>query len=294
MTYSIVARDAVTGELGVAVQSHYFQVGPLVPWGAAGVGAVATQSRVNVGFGPLGLDLMRLGHTAPQALAAVLAADPEREVRQCAMVDSLGGVAAHTGSGCVPEAGHHVGEGYSVQGNVLEKASCWEAMARAYESAAGPLPERLLAALEAAEAEGGDVRGRQSAAMLVLAGQPSGRSWEDRTVDLRVEDHSQPLTELRRLLRVRRAYQAAATDDLAGYRRAVEIAPEMEELQFDAALAAAAAGEWQEAELGLRAALAVDPRWLEMMRRLVGAGRLDAAVADALIGRVGAGEGRVR
>src|SRR5215813_3374218 len=152
MTYSIVARDTDTGELGVAVQSHYFQVGPVVPWGLAGVGAVATQSLVNISFGPLGVELMRLGYGARRALDAVLAADPDRESRQCAMVDTTGGVAAHTGSRCIAEAGHRVGDGYSVQANLMERPTVWGAMARSEESASGSLPERMLEALDGAEA----------------------------------------------------------------------------------------------------------------------------------------------
>ena len=279
MTYSIVARDPETGEMGVAVQSHYFQVGPVVPWGLAGVGAVATQSLVNVSFGPLGVELMRLGCSARQALDAVLASDPEREARQCAMVDNTGSVAAHTGSRCIAEAGHRVGDGYSVQANLMERAAVWGAMASAFEGARGPLGERMLDALDAAEAEGGDIRGRQSAAMLVLTGKPSGRSWEDRVVDLRVEDHPSPLVELRRLLRYRRAYQSAAAGDVAGHRRAVEIAPEVTQLRFFAGVALAGAGEWEDALGLLREAIAEEPRWEETLRRLVPAGRVNADLA---------------
>jgi len=287
MTYSIVARDTDTGELGVAVQSHYFQVGPVVPWGLAGVGAVATQSMVNVSFGPLGVELMRLGCSARQALDAVLAADPERESRQCAMVDRTGAAAAHTGSRCIAEAGHRVGEGYSVQANLMQRPTVWDAMAVAYEMAGGPLAERMLAALDAAEAEGGDIRGRQSAAMLVLTGGPTGRSWEDRVIDLRVEDHPEPLVELRRLLRYRRAYQSAATGEVAGHRRALEIGPEITQLRFFAGLALAGAGEWKEALELLRQAMAEEPRWGETMRRLVPAGRVNAELVAEVEARLG-------
>ena len=279
MTYSIVARDPDTGELGVAVQSHYFQVGPVVPWGLAGVGAVATQSLVNVSFGPLGVELMRLGCTASQALDAVLATDPDREARQCAIVDGTGSVAAHTGSRCIAEAGHRVGDGYSVQANLMERPTVWGAMANSFESASGSLPERMLEALDAAEAEGGDIRGRQSAAMLVLRGKPSGRSWEDRVIDLRVEDHPEPVNELRRLLRYRRAYQSAAAGDVAGHRGALEIAPEVTQLRFFAGLALAGAGEWEEALGLLQHAVAEEPRWEETLRRLVPAGRVKPELA---------------
>src|SRR5436305_6251266 len=205
MTYSIVARDTDTGEFGVAVQSHYFQVGPVVPWAIAGVGAVATQSMVNVSFGPLGLDYMRAGYTAQQALKALLAGDAEPEGRQVALVDANGTVATHTGAKCIPAAGHRTGDGFSVQANLMEKDTVWDAMFEAYTSTKGPLPERMLAALEAAEAEGGDIRGRQSAAILVVTGAPTGRPWEDRVIELRVEDAPDPLVELRRLLRIKRA-----------------------------------------------------------------------------------------
>lgn len=280
MTYSIAARDTETGELGVAVQSHYFQVGPAVPWGQAGVGVVATQSLVNISYGPLGVELMRLGYTARQALDAVTAADPDRESRQCAMVDGRGSVAAHTGSRCIAEAGHRIGEAYSVQANLMEHATVWHAMGRAFEASADqPLGERLLAALDAAEAEGGDIRGRQSAAMLVLTGRPTGRPWEDRLVDLRVEDHAEPLLELRRLLRLRRALQAAQSGDLAGHRRALEIAPELTQVRIFAALAMAEVGDWDTALPLLRGVFEEEPRWRETIRRLPPAGRLDATLA---------------
>src|SRR6266853_4338466 len=185
VTYSIVARDKKTGQFGVAVQSHYFQVSPAVPWAKAGVGAVATQSHVNLRYGPLGLELLEAGYTAEQALAALTAGDPKAEVRQCAIVDAAGNVAAHTGAKCIPAAGHTLGDGFSCQANLMEKDTVWAAMADAYLSSDAPLAERMMAALEAAEAEGGDIRGKQSAAMLVVTGSPKGRFWEDRIIDLR-------------------------------------------------------------------------------------------------------------
>jgi uncharacterized Ntn-hydrolase superfamily protein len=286
MTYSIVARDPETGDLGVAVQSHYFQVGPTVPWGLAGVGAVATQSLVNVSFGPIGVELMRLGYGARAALDAVLAADPDRELRQCAMVDAGGGVAVHTGNSCIADAGHQAGEGYSVQANLMERSTVWGAMAAAYEGASGSLAERMLAALDAAEAEGGDIRGRQSAAMVVWSGVPTGRSWEDKLVELRVEDHPAPLVELRRLLRYRMAYRAALGNDVAAYRQALELAPEPTQLRVFGGLALAAAGEWEEALPLLRGAIAEEPRWLETLRRMVPSGRLKAELVAEVEGRL--------
>ena len=243
MTYSIVARDKKTGEFGVAVQSHYFQVGPVVPWALAGVGAVATQSHVNVSYGPLGLEMLQAGLTAEQALKALTAGDPLAEVRQCAIVDAAGNVAAHTGARCIPAAGHRLGDGFSCQANLMENDTVWDAMAGAFESTDAPLAERMMAALEAAEVEGGDIRGRQSAAMLVVSATGTGRTWEDRLIDLRVEDSPEPLIELRRLIRIKRAYLADSeadrldeAGDLAASRakrlEAFSMAPDNIELRF--------------------------------------------------------------
>ena len=212
-TYSIVARDPATGDLGVAVQSHWFSVGSVVSWAEAGVGAVATQSFVDPAYGPLGLGLMRAGRSAPDSLKALLAGDAQRDVRQVGMVDAQGRVATHTGSLCIPAAGGQEGKEYVVQANLMDKPSVWPAMARAYETAKGDLAERLLAALDAAEAEGGDIRGRQSAAIVVVKARSSGRPWADRVFDLRVEDHAQPLVELRRLVRLQRAYNHMTAGD---------------------------------------------------------------------------------
>jgi uncharacterized Ntn-hydrolase superfamily protein len=253
MTYSIVARDKDTGELGVAVQSHYFQVGPVVPWAVAGVGAVATQSMVNISFGPLGLDYLRAGYSAEHAVKALIAGDAEPQGRQLAIVDANGGVAAYTGPSCIPAAGHRTGDGFSVQANLMEKDTVWDAMYEAYTSSREPLAERLVAALDAAESQGGDIRGKQSAAMLVVSGRPTGRSWEDRVIDIRVEDAPDPNKELRRLLRVKRAYmalgdgeRAAAAGDqsiaAAKLQEALSLAPEMEEIAFWGGLGMAQAG----------------------------------------------------
>ena len=293
MTYSIVARDHNTGELGVAVQSHYFQVGPIVPWAQAGVGAIATQSFVNVGFGPMGLELLRDGWRAEQTLKALLAGDDHTEVRQVAVVDAMGGVATHTGHKCIPAAGHATGDGFSAQANLMEKDTVWGAMANAFSSATGPLAERMLDALDAAEAEGGDIRGKQSAALLVVTGTPTGRSWEDRIIDLRVEDAREPLVELRRLLKIRRAYQtdeAAERLEIEGdYEAArkkreegVSIAPEMEEIAFWAGLAMAMTGDLDRGMPLITRAIAEEPRWRETLRRLVTVDRVPADVARAI------------
>lgn len=287
-TYSIVARDSATGQLGVAVQSHWFSVGPIVPWAEAGVGAVATQSFVEPAYGPLGLALMRAGKSAEEALRALLAADPHPEVRQVAMVDARGQVAVHTGAKAIEAAGHRTGRGYSVQANLMLRPTVPDAMARAYESARGDLAERLLAALEAAEAEGGDIRGRQSAAILVVSGTPSGRPWADRIFDLRVEDHPHPVRELRRLVHLARAYQhmnagdeAVTRGDVAAaireYAAAEAMVPDSAtngEMVFWHAVMLTNAGRVDEALPLFRRAFAQDPNWVELVRRLPRAGQL--------------------
>ena len=214
-TYSIVARDPETGDMGVAVQSHWFSVGPIVPWAEAGVGVVATQSFVDVTYGPLGLELMRAGRTAPQALEALKVADPHPEIRQVAMIDAQGNVAAHTGEKCIPEAGHIVGDNFSVQANLMLTEKVWPTMKEAYETTQGELADKMLAALEAAQSVGGDIRGKQSAAILVVRGESTGRPWEDRVMDLRVEDHPNPVQELKRLMKLHRAYEHMNKGDLA-------------------------------------------------------------------------------
>ncbi len=295
-TYSIVARDPGSGELGVAVQSHWFSVGSVVPWAEAGVGAVATQSIVDASYGPLGLGLMRAGRSAPEALAALLAGDSGREVRQVGMVDAKGRVATHTGKLDIPEAGGQAGAGYVVQANLMEKRTVWPAMARAFEAAKGDLAERMLAALDAAEAEGGDIRGRQSAALLVVKAQSSGRPWADRIFDLRVEDHERPLDELRRLVRVQRAYNhMSAGDDCVAlkdwacaereYGRAESMEPQNAEMAFWHAVALASNGRLESARPLFAKAFAADARWRELVRRLPGVEQLpkDPKLLDAIL-----------
>jgi uncharacterized Ntn-hydrolase superfamily protein len=251
MTYSLVAFDPETGECGVAVQSHWFSVGGLVTWGEPGVGAVATQANVEVAYGPRGLARMRAGATAPEALVELLAADELSAVRQVAMVDAYGGVGAHTGADCMSFCGQQLEHHHSAQGNLMATDRVWGEMSAAFEAGEGPLAGRLLDALDAGEAAGGDIRGRQSAAILVVPGE--GEPWE-RVVELRVEDHPDPLAELRRLVALKAAYvRAAEGDDLDGrneyeaaaakYIEAWEMAPESEELCFWAALALIQLGE---------------------------------------------------
>ena len=282
-TYSIVARDPVTGELGVAVQSHYFSVGSVVTWAEPGVGAVATQSFANVTYGPEGLALMREGLPAAEALAELIARDAEQDVRQVAMVDAGGGVATHTGARCVAAAGHLVGDGYSVQANLMIDDSIWPAMARAYDAASGDLADRLVAALEAAQAAGGDLRGQQSAALLVVAGERPERPGEGRRFDLRVEDHPAPVAELQRLVRLARAYRhVEAADEAVGqgryedaaavYRAAVELAPEIAELKVWAGLALLRMGQEPEAMALLAAGLREDPGLAVLVPRVAALG----------------------
>ena len=247
-TYSIVALDETTGELGVAVQSHWFSVGFLVPWAKAGVGAVATQSFVKVDYGPDGLQLMESGITAVDALKTLTSKDDGEAVRQVGMIDIKGNVAAHTGSRCIKYAGHIVGENYSVQANMMANGTVPKAMAVAFEKTKGDLADRMMAALEAAEAEGGDIRGKQSAAMVIVSGEPSGVDWKDTKLSLRIEDHPTPLIELKRLIRVHRAYQHANMGDhymeteeidkaLIEYSKAAEYYPENAELPYWSAVA---------------------------------------------------------
>jgi uncharacterized Ntn-hydrolase superfamily protein len=284
-TYSIVARDPATGSFGVAVQSHWFQVGPIVPWAEPGVGAVATQSFVRVDYGPRGLELMRQGKSAEEALSTLLAQDEGKDVRQVAMVDRLGRAAGWTGPKCIAAAGHQTGAGYSVQANLMDRPTVWPAMARAYEAAEGDFAERLLAALEAAEAEGGDIRGRQSAALVIVRAQPTGRSWEDRLVDLRVDDHAEPLAELRRLVRLHRAYDEMNQGDealaaggveaaLGHYTRASELAPEIAELPFWQAVTLFTSGQADKALPLFARVFAAEERWARLVPRLPAAGLL--------------------
>jgi uncharacterized Ntn-hydrolase superfamily protein len=282
-TFSIVARDPATGEMGVAVQSHYFSVGPIVPWAEAGVGAVATQSLVLVDYGPKGLDLMRAGLTARQALDSLVKADTAAAVRQVAMVDAHGNVAAHTGRGCIPDAGQHVGKQYSVQANLMANDRVWPAMATAYEKADGDLAERLLQSLEAAQKAGGDIRGKQSAAIVVVRARSTGKPWADRIMDLRVEDSEEPLKELRRLVRLRRAYNLEDAGDnaiaakkpdeaLKHYEAAAKLAPEIAELQFWAAVSMYTNGREADALKIFRSVFAREKQWVDLIPRLARVG----------------------
>lgn len=279
-TYSIVCRDSITGELGVAVQSHWFSVGTAVSWAEAGVGAVATQSFTNKSFGIRGLNYLRIGLTAQQALDSLLATDEGREVRQVAIVDAAGNVAVHTGKNCIDFANHIRGNGYSVQSNMMLNGTVSKAMSDAFEKSSGrSIAERMLLALEAAQKAGGDIRGQQSAALLVVPGKSEGKPWDERTVDLRVDDHPTPLKELRRLYNVHLAYQHMNNGDLAvekndmatamqEYNAAMKMFPQNLEMQYWTAITLANNKQVAKALPMLKKIFAADRNWKELTRRL--------------------------
>jgi uncharacterized Ntn-hydrolase superfamily protein len=288
-TYSIVARDASTGEIGVGVQSHHFSVGSAVPWAEPGVGAVATQSIVEVSYGPKGLARLAAGVPADRALAELVEQDPGRALRQVAIVDGEGRVASHSGALCIPAFGHAQGRGWSAQGNMLRTDAVWQQMGPAFERSTGSLAERLLGALEAAETAGGDVRGRQSAAILVVKRDKPANAWEGKSVDLHVEHHAHPLEELRRLLTIHRAYglfgevrQLFGTGEferaLALLEEARKLQPDDVEFAFWTGVALANAGRKQEAQPWLQEAFSADASWRELARRLVRVGLFSGGV----------------
>jgi uncharacterized Ntn-hydrolase superfamily protein len=320
-TYSIVARDPKTGEIGVAVQSHWFCVGCIVSWAEAGVGAVATQSFVDPAYGKLGLDLMRAGKSAPKALGGLVAADLNKQVRQVAMIDNEGRVGAFTGCRDIPMAGHRVGTGggklvpilipdqdsecegrmdfgrnYSVQANLMLNDKVWPAMAEAFERAQGDLADRMLAALEAAEEAGGDIRGRQSAALIVVSGKSTGRPWVDRTFDLRVDDHPEPLKELRLLVKLQRAYNHMNAGDLAveqkdneaalrAYSAAEALFPDDAEMIYWHAVALVNMGRVEDALPKFARVFALDENWRTLTPRLPRSGLLpdDKQLIDRIV-----------
>jgi uncharacterized Ntn-hydrolase superfamily protein len=295
-TYSIVAYDKETGQLGVAVQSHWFSVGLLVPWVEAEVGAVATQSFVEVSYGPLGLEFMRTGKSAEQALSALVSADKNQDVRQVAMVDARGRVAAHTGKNCIPEAGHYIGDGFTCQANLMLKNTVWDAMAKAFQSTKGELADRLVAALEAAQNEGGDIRGKQSAALIVVNGESSGVWWKDRLFDLRIEDHPTPIQELKRLLRLNKAYNHMNQGDeyltenkieeaMKAYTKAMEMYPDNAEMVFWPAVTLAATGNVEKSLPLFKKVFAMDENWAILLPRLAKVGQLpdDTALIQKIL-----------
>ncbi|WP_304130936.1 DUF1028 domain-containing protein [Ignavibacterium album] len=286
-TYSIVARDPQTGEMGVAVQSHWFSVGSIVSWGEAGVGVIATQSFVNPSFGQRGLEMLKQGMTAQEVVDLLIASDEGRDFRQLAIVDAKGNSAAYTGSKCIAEAGHIVGDNYSVQANLMLSNLVWSEMSKAFESTDGPLAERLVAALEAAENVGGDIRGKQSAAILVVKGEATGKLWEDRYIDLRVEDHPDPISEIKRLLKVFRAYEHMNNGDLAvekndmklameHYSAAMKMFPENLEMKYWTAVTLVNTGQLDNALPLFKEIFAADDNWKKLTPRLIKNGMLNA------------------
>ena len=284
-TYSIVAFDENTGDMGVAVQSHWFSVGTIVTWGEAGVGVVATQSFVNPALGPGGLGLLRKGKTPQEAVDELLKSDEGREFRQLAILDSKGNAASFTGKLCVQPAGNIVGKNFSVQANLMSNDKIWPAMAEAFQKSKGPLAERMLLALEAAEKAGGDVRGKQSAALLVVRAKSTGKVWEDRLVDLRIDDSPAPLPELRRLLKVHRAYDHMNNGDLATekndmdlamkeYSSAMKMFPNNLEMKYWTAVALANKGMMKEAVPMFKEIFKKDKNWKDLTPRLLPNGLL--------------------
>ncbi len=296
-TFSIVAYDPATGELGVAVQSHWFSVGSIVAWAEAGVGAVATQSFVDPSYGKLGLDLMRAGKSAPDTLKALLAGDEGREVRQVAMIDTKGRVDAWTGKNDIQAAGHIVGKNYSVQANLMLNDKVWPAMSAAFENTKGDLAERMLAALDAAQTAGGDIRGKQSAALIVVTGKPTRQAWKDRTFDLRIDDSSDPLKELRRLVKLQRAYNHMNAGDLAvehkdnegalrEYGAAEALVPDNAEMIYWHAVALVNMGRVDESLPLFRKVFQMEPNWATLTPRLPKSGLLpdDPKVIQRILG----------
>lgn len=293
-TFSIVARDPATGDIGVAVQSHWFSVGSIVTWAEPGVGAVATQSFADPSYGPKGLALMRDGIAPAAAIAQLTAADPGQATRQLGFIDAQGRVASHTGAKCIAFASSHVGDGYAVQANIMSNDKVVPAMAKAYETTTGDLAERMLAALDAAQATGGDLRGCQSAAILVVSGKRSDTPWAEKKLDLRVEDSAEPLPELRRLVVLARAYDQMNRGDVALERKDIKAAAEYyltarkmvpgnPEMAFWAGVSLAGTDQLDVGLPMVRQALSSDPVYVELLKRLVPPGLLSQPTADRLL-----------
>lgn len=291
-TYSIVARDANTGEMAVAVQSHWFSVGTVVSWGEAGVGVVATQSFTNISFGIRGLDLLKAGKSPQEALEILLSDDSGREFRQLAILDKLGRVATHTGKNCIDFAGHTNGKDFSVQANMMLNDKVVPEMEEAWkENSNLPLAERMVAVLKAAQNEGGDIRGKQSAALLIVKGEASAEPWNDRLLDLRVDDADHPIQELERLLKVFRAYENMNRGDLyveknqmkhamEEYNAAMKMFPENLEMQYWTAITLANDKQVEKAAEMLQKIYKVDPNWRELTKRLPKVGLLNVSGTD--------------
>lgn len=290
-TFSIVARDQKTGEMGVAVQSHWFSVGTIVTWAEAGVGAIATQSFVNVSFGPRGLEMLKQGMTAQETVDSLLKSDDGREFRQLAIIDSKGNAASFTGKKCIQPAGNIVGDNFSCQANLMINDKIWPAMAEAFKNAKGPLAERMMAALEAGQRAGGDIRGKQSAAMLIVRGKSTGKVWEDRLIDIRVDDSPEPIKELKRLLKVHRAYDHMNAGDLAvekndmplalkEYSTAEKMFPDNAEMKYWHAVTLANNGKVDESLPIFREVFNMDENWRDLTPRLIEPGLLTVGEKD--------------
>lgn len=285
-TFSIVARDSVTGEMGAAVQSHWFSVGPTVIWGEAGVGVVATQSFADPSYGFLGIELMKGGKTANEALTSLLASDASPEVRQVAMLDINGNIATHTGKNCIQSAGHIIGNHeFSVQANLMLNDKIPAAMADAFKKTKGSLADRMISALEAAQSVGGDIRGKQSAAILIVSGKNTGKPWVDRMMDLRVEDSNEPIPELKRLVYLHKAYnfmnagdvwveQGKISEAMNAYSTAEKMVPDNIEMVFWHAVTLTSIGKWDEALPLFKTVFAKDRNWITLIERLVSVGML--------------------
>src|SRR5581483_3314373 len=298
-TFSIIAHDPATGELGAAVQSHWFAVGQSVIWAEAGVGAVATQSFIDPSYGPLGLSLMRGGRSAPDVLKGLLAADQNRDVRQVGMIDSQGRVDAWTGPKDIQAAGNIVGNNFSVQANLMLNEKVWPALAKALQETKSDLAERMLAALDAAQAVDGDIRGRQSAAIILVNGKPTGRPWEDRLFDVLEADGAEPLKDLRRLVTLQRAYnhknagdadmtrgdKEAALRDYSAAEQLVPDSPDSVEMTYWHAVALVNMGRVDEALPLFRRVFAAEKNWAILTPRLPHSGLLpnDPKVIERIV-----------
>jgi len=285
-TFSIVARDTATGEMAVGVQSHWFSVGTIVSWGRSGTGVVATQSFVNPAYGPNGLQLMAEGKSATEALQTLVAADRGRDYRQVAFLDASGQVSAYTGEKCILAASHQMGDNYSVQANMMLNEDVVPAMSKAYvDNHHLPLAERVVAAMQAAQKAGGDIRGKQSAVLLVVGPDPVAEIWMDKKINIRVDDHQEPVKELDRLLRVHRAYDHMNQGDLAIEHEDMELAlqeygaaeamfPRNLEMKYWKAVALANKGRLSEALPIFEYVFDRDTNWKELTRRLPASGLL--------------------
>ncbi len=296
-TYSIVAIDVERGEMGAAVQSHFFSVGSVVPWAVPGKGVVATQAMVNRSYGPDGLEELENGKEPAEVVRTLTEKDEGSAYRQLAVLDAQGRIAAHTGGACIREASHIVGDSYSVQANMMRNSGVPEAMAEGFEKSTGALARRLSAALHAAERAGGDIRGKQSAALLVVRSSYEGPPVEAKVEDLRVDDHKSPLQELDRLLNLSAGYRELERGDellstgsweeaMASYHRAEELAPKNTEIQFWYGVALLQEGHREQAEAKLLPLCRHSRGWWELLGRLNEAEL--AKIPEEVMGRLAA------